>query len=286
MNQKVKKGVIPCAGLGTRFLPITKSFAKEMLPVLDMPVLQYIVQEMADSGVEQILIIINQAKHAIKHYFSEDRQLIQTLVKSNKLAEAQQLKDITSIAEICFQFQNTPKGSGDAVLIAQDFVGKQPFALAWGDDLIVGDGQPATQQLIGAFDQLGTSILGVQKILGDDIVKYGVPKISQNIDRMYKCEGIIEKPSLDIIPSRLAALGRYILTTDIFDAVKESQKHCSGELHLTIALNNLAKQDKLWAYDFAGTRFDMGDKLGYLKAIAFMGVKRFGDEFKNYIKKL
>ncbi|MDR3021833.1 MAG: UTP--glucose-1-phosphate uridylyltransferase [Clostridiales bacterium] len=283
-NTKITKAVIPCAGLGTRFLPITKSLPKELLPVIDTPVLQFIIDEVADSGITDVLIVINESKQAIKHYFC-DHGIVELLSEQGKIDQALQLKKITDRVNFNFEYQNTPKGSGDAVMYAKKFVGNQPFALAWGDDLILGD-TPTTLQLISAYQHHGTSILGVQKILNDDIVKYGVLSVSEQVGKSYKCIRMVEKPSIAQIPSRLAALGRYILTVDIFEEICQSKVHASGELHLTSALNALGEKGKLWAYEFDGVRFDMGDKLGSLKAAVSLGIKRFGDEFSEYLKSL
>lgn len=282
---KITKGVIPCAGLGTRFLPITKSLPKELLPVIDTPVLQFIVDEAVNSGITDILIVINKSKEAIKHYFSADNQIIDTLLANGKVKEADMLKAIVSKANIVFEYQDKPKGSGDAVLYAEKFASGQPFALAWGDDLIVttGASKPVMGQLADAYAQHNATILGVQTILTDEIVKYGVPAVSQQVCKSYQCTSIVEKPPLDKIPSRLAAMGRYILSPDIFDTIRNSAVHSSGELHLTTALNALAADGKLWAYDFEGQRFDMGDKLGSLKASIHFGLQRFGQDLKDYL---
>lgn len=280
---KITKAVIPCAGLGTRFLPITKSLPKELLPVIDTPVLQFIVDEAIQSGITDILIVINKSKEAIKHYFSADNQIVDALLATGKVKEAQMLQDIVSKANIVFEYQDKPNGSGDAVLYAEKFASGQAFALAWGDDLIVSK-MPVMGQLADAYQKYNTSILGVQTILTDDIVKYGVPSVKQKDGDSYQCMAIVEKPPLEKIPSRLAALGRYILSPDIFDTIRNSANQSTGELHLTTALNALASNGKLWAYDFEGMRFDMGDKQGSLKAAVHFGLQRFGKEFSDYLR--
>ncbi|MDR1138939.1 MAG: UTP--glucose-1-phosphate uridylyltransferase [Clostridiales bacterium] len=282
---KITKGVVPCAGMGTRFLPITKSLPKELLPVIDTPVLQYIIDEFVNSGITDILLIINAAKLAIKHYFEPNNAIIDKLLKAGKHNEASMLQELHKRANIVFEYQEQPKGSGDAVLHARNFVGEDVFALAWGDDLIVSQ-IPAVAQLIQAYNSLGTSILGVQEILTDDIVKYGIPRIKSQQGDSYLCSEIVEKPSLDKVPSRLAALGRYILTPDIFDEITSTRQNNSGELHLTVALNSLSSKGQLWATKFEGTRFDMGDKLGALKATVHFGIERFGDAFRDYLQQI
>ncbi|MCL1945371.1 MAG: UTP--glucose-1-phosphate uridylyltransferase [Firmicutes bacterium] len=285
-NTKVTKAVIPCAGLGTRFLPITKSLPKELLPVIDKPILQYILDEATQSGIVDVLLVINQSKMAIKNYFSPDFALVSKLQDVGKVKEAELIQQLNNKVNIVFEYQEKPKGSGDAVLYAKKFVGNSPFALAWGDDLMAAK-EPVMGQLAVAYEQFGTTIVGVQQILNDDIVKYGVPAVSQQQGRNYQCTEIVEKPPLDKIPSRLASLGRYILHNEIFDEIINSanqNKH--NELHLTTALNSLASKGRLWAYDFEGLRFDMGDKLGSCKAIVHFALQRYGDDFKQYLKEL
>jgi len=283
-SKKITKLVVPCAGMGTRFLPITKSLPKELLPIIDTPVLQYIVDEAVASGITDILLIINQSKLSIKHFFSRDNNIEAKLLDAGKTKEAELLKKLNNTVNFSFEYQEVPKGSGDAVLYAKNFVGKDAFALAWGDDLMISH-EPVIGQLATAYDKYGTSILGVQQVLTDDIVKYGVPAISKQEGKSCLCTEIIEKPPLDKIASRFASLGRYILHNEIFDEIVNSRdQNTANELHLTTALNSLAKKERLWTYDFEGTRFDMGDKFGALKANIYLGKQRFGKELDNYMK--
>ena len=282
--KKITKAVIPCGGMGTRFLPITKAVPKEILPIVDTPVLSYIVDEAIESGISDVLIIINEHKQMIKEYFTPNPMLEDLLEKSGKGDYAKMLKKIYSRANINFVYQDRPLGSAHAVLQAESFTGDEPFALAWGDDLIVGN-PPVMSQLIGAYEKYGTSILGVQKVLTDDIVKYGVAKISHSEDRAHKCEGIIEKPALSEIPSRLTSLGRYVLTPSVYDEIRKTKPGKGGELQLTDTLNAMCSTSGVYAYEFIGKRYDMGDKFGAVQATVEFALKneQYGDKFREYL---
>ena len=282
--KKITKAVIPCGGMGTRFLPITKAVPKEILPIVDTPVLSYIVDEAIDSGITDILIVINAHKEMIREYFSPNAQLEDMLVKAGKEEYAKKLKNIYSRANIEFAYQDKPLGSAHAVLQAEKFTGDDAFALAWGDDLIVGN-EPVMGQLAGAYEKYGTTILGVQTVLTDDIVKYGVAKISASEGRAHKCEGIIEKPSLDEIPSRLTSLGRYILDKRVYDEIRQTKPGKGGELQLTDTLNAMCSTSGVYAYEFIGKRYDMGDKFGALQATVELGLKseEYGEKLRNYL---
>jgi len=290
MNKKITKAVIPCGGMGTRFLPITKAVPKEILPIVDTPVLAYIVDEAIDSGITDILIVLGQGKDSIKNYFVPNARLEDSLASAGKTDELKLVRRISDRANIVFATQAEPKGSGDAVMYAKNFTGSEAFCLAWGDDLIYNPDKPVMGQLMTAHAKTGGTILGVQKWLGDDITKYGVADtgIDAGSNRMYKCAGIIEKPPLaKVPPSRLAALGRYILTPDVYATLLKTP--VSGrELGLTDALNIMAKSGNVYAYDFEGTRYDMGDKLGSLKAAVEFGLrnKEYGKDFAEYLKGL
>ncbi len=282
---KITKAVIPCGGLGTRFLPITKAVPKEILPVIDTPVLGYIVNEAIASGITDIMIVLGRGKESIRNYFSQNDELTEHLEKSGKKEYADILRRINGGANIVFATQEKPLGSGDAVLQAEKFTGKDAFALAWGDDLMYSD-VPVMGQLAAAYDELQTTILGVKYWAGDDIVKYGVADVAEQKGRSYLCRGIVEKPPLDKIPSRLAALGRYILTPDVYDAIRNTKTGLGGELQLTDTLNNMCGTREVYAYDFVGTRYDMGDKFGSVKAIVEYALRsdEYGEKMKNFIK--
>jgi len=294
--KKITKAVIPCGGMGTRFLPITKAVPKEILPIIDTPVLAYIVGEAIESGISDIMIVLGQGKDSIRNYFTPNPKLEDALLSAGKKEELELVKRITNRANIVFATQAEPKGSGDAVMYAKSFTGGDAFCLAWGDDLIYSPKNPVMGQLITAHAKTGGAVLGVQHWAGDDITKYGVADVTPAAviaseakqSGIYKCRGIIEKPPLEKVPpSRLAALGRYVLTADIYETIQKTP--VSGrELGLTDALNIMAKNGGVYAYDFEGTRYDMGDKLGSLKATVEFGLRNteYGKEFAEYIKRL
>ncbi len=284
---KITKAVIPCGGMGTRFLPITKAVPKEILPVVDTPVLGYIADEAINSGITDVLIVLGHGKEAIKEYFSPAPALEEKLIASGKTEYAELIKRIYSRANISFVYQEKPRGSGDAVYLAKSFTGNEPFCLAWGDDLIVGE-KPVMGQLSAAYEELGTPILGVQKFMGDDIVKYGVAKISESRGRAHKCEGIVEKPALSEIPSRLASLGRYVLDSRVYGEIEKTPVGKGGEYQLTDTLDLMCKTSGVYAYEFEGKRYDMGDKFGAVQATVEFALKsgEFGTRFKEYLKNL
>ena len=284
---KITKAVIPCGGMGTRFLPITKAVPKEILPIVDTPVLGYIVNEAIDGGMTDILIVINSHKEMIREYFSPNPELEDKLVSCGKTEYASMLKSIYSRANISFAYPEKPLGSGDAVYKAKGFTGNDPFCLAWGDDLIVGD-EPVMGQLAAAYDELGCPILGVQRFDGDDIVKYGVAAVYESRGRAHKCSGIVEKPPLDKLPSRYASLGRYVLDARVYDEIERTPVGKGGEYQLTDTLNQMCGTCGVYAYEFIGKRYDMGDKLGATTATVEFALKspEFGSRFKAYLKEL
>lgn len=285
--QKITKAVIPCGGMGTRFLPITKAVPKEILPIIDTPVLGYIVSEAVQSGITDILIVLGKGKDAIKSYFTPSPELEEKLIANGKADYARMLKSIYENANVSFTYQPTPKGSADAVYQAKNFTGDEAFCLAWGDDLIVND-PPVMGQLAKCYEQYGTSILGVQEFGGDDIVKYGVAKISESFGRAHKCSGIVEKPALSEIPSRLTSLGRYVLTPSVYAEIERTKPGKGGELQLTDTLNAMCLSEGVYAYEFEGKRYDMGDKFGSSTAQVEFALKHpeFGARFREYIKEL
>lgn len=285
---KITKAVIPCGGRGTRFLPITKSVPKEILPVIDTPVLGHIVNEAVESGITDIMIVLAPGKEAIKDYFTRDSALEEALLKADKKEFVDVLKNINKNANFYFTVQEKPLGNGDAILKAEEFIKNEPFALAWGDDLIVCKDNPVMGQLIKSYEKNKTNILGVQTIEDEvQIRKYGVPDAYQISDRTYSCKGIIEKPQGEL-PSHLASLGRYVLAPGIFDEIRKTKVAKNGELQLTDTLNNLAAKNQLIAYDFIGTRYDMGDKLGSVKAIIEFAYNNneYREDLKQFLKEL
>lgn len=284
--QKVTKAVIPCGGMGTRFLPITKAVPKEILPIIDTPVLAHIVNEAIDSGITDILIVLGRGKESIREYFSPNPELEEALSKSGKTDFLQIVKNTYGRANIRFEYQPKPLGSGDAVARAKGFTGNEPFVLSWGDDLIYG-ANPVMGQLLGAYEKTGKNILGVQTVNTDDIVKYGVASVCGGEGRLYDCNSIVEKPPLNKLPSRLAALGRYVLNPEIYEQISQLKSN-KGEIQFTDALNALAQQGRVCAYDFEGRRYDMGDKFGALQASVEYGLRspEYGEAFKEYLRNL
>ncbi len=283
----MNKAVIPCGGLGTRFLPITKTVPKELLPIVDVPVLSHIIDECVSSGLQEILIIISPHKEIIKDYFKRDDKLYDSLMKAGKTELAETLNSALSSADIRFVTQYEPRGSAHAVSLAKEFTGDQPFCLALGDDLIVNNTAPVAKQLVDAYNKTGSTIIGVQRCDGDDIVKYGVADICSSQGRYNLLKGIVEKPPLDALPSRLACYGRYILC-DIYDYISRIGKGKGGEYQLTDALMLQCKEKSVYAYEFEGKRYDMGDKFGSLQAAIELSLQRkdFGKELREYIKDL
>ena len=285
MEKIISKAVIACGGYGTRFLPITKAVPKEMLPVIDKPTVAYIVEEMIQSGITDILIILGNGKESIKKYFSKRLDLERFLLDNNNIDALNLVQSISKNANISFVIQDKPRGSADAVWHAKRFVGFDSFVLAWGDDLIFSDA-PIARQLIEIYDIMQSSVLGVQSIFSDDITKYGVidPIKSEEIlpKGTHKVAKIVEKPHLEMLPSRLTSLGRYILTPDIFRAIEVLKPAQNGEYQLTDAINALAKDGKMCAYEFEGIRYDLGDKFGMLKANVEYALRN--EELKNKTK--
>ncbi|RHM11823.1 UTP--glucose-1-phosphate uridylyltransferase [Amedibacillus dolichus] len=265
---KVKKAIIPAAGFGTRFLPATKAVPKEMLPIVDKPTIQYIVEEAVASGIEEILIITNCYKSCIENHFDVSFELEKKLEASKDQEHLEMVKEISNMANIYSVRQKNPRGLGHAVLCAKSFVGNEPFAILLGDDIVVNkNGKTATQQLVEAYEQYGGSVVGVQKVADSQVHKYGVVNPSENInERCASVKGFVEKPKKEEAPSNFAILGRYVLTPEIFDLLETQEAGKGNEIQLTDAIDRLTKQQKVFAYDFEGVRYDVGDKAGFLKA--------------------
>ncbi len=284
---KITKAVIPCAGMGTRFMPITKAVPKELLPIIDTPVLSYIVNEAKESGVTDVLIVISPQKENIRNYFTKDSDLEEKLLLAGKEDVVKLLDGITDGINVSFAYQNEPKGSGDAVYQAKQFVGNDSFYLAWGDDLIINP-KPVMKQLGEAQKKCGATIVGVQTMMSDDIVKYGVGDVIKSEGKLHYLKDIVEKPPLNQIPSRLASLGRYALTGEVFEYIEKTPVGKNNELQFTDTLALMCKDGKVCAYEFEGKRYDMGDKFGAMQAYTEFALKNaeFGDKYREYIKKL
>lgn len=279
---KIKKAIVPCGGMGTRFLPITKSIPKEILPVIDVPVLSYIVDEIVDSGINEILIILGKGKSAIKNYFTPSPSLERKLKNKPEMLEA--VRRINRNADIRFTLQEKPLGSGDAVMHAREFTRDEPFVMANGDDLIVSE-VPAIKQLSDAYDAKQAVILGVQQVALSETSKYGIIKPTRTEGKTVWCESIVEKPVSDP-PSRYAALGRYVFTSEIYEYTEKLKPAAGGEIQITDAILDMMKEDKVYAYEFEGRRYDMGDKFGAVTATIDFALKndKFGDRVREYLK--
>ena len=279
---KVRKAVIPAAGLGTRFLPATKAQPKEMLPIVDKPTIQYIIEEAVDSGIEEILIITGRNKESIENHFDKSIELEMQLERSGKLKELDIVRKISSMADIHYIRQKEPKGLGDAVSCAKFFVGNEPFAVMLGDDVIDSE-VPCLKQLMNCFNEYKTSILGVQKVNENDVMKYGIIKGLYIKENVYKVKVLIEKPTIDEALSNIAILGRYIITPQIFEVLNNVKPGKNGEIQLTDALQQLISIEAMYACEFVGNRYDVGDNLGLLQANIEFALKR-GDLREKLVK--
>ncbi|AVP53963.1 UTP--glucose-1-phosphate uridylyltransferase GalU [Clostridium tetani] len=279
---KVKKAVIPAAGLGTRFLPATKAQPKEMLPIVDKPTIQHIIEEAVASGIEEILIITGRNKRAIEDHFDKSVELEQQLKDTGKKDMLEMVEDISNMAEIYYIRQKEPKGLGHAINCARTFVGNEPFAVMLGDDVVYGD-KPCLKQLIECYNEYKTTILGVQQVAREDVYKYGIVEGKHIENNVYKVKDLIEKPDVDEAPSNIAILGRYIITPKIFEILSTIEPGKGGEIQLTDALKKLSLQEAIYAYDFEGRRYDVGDKLGFLEATVEFALRK--DEIKNDVEK-
>ncbi|TQI69072.1 UTP--glucose-1-phosphate uridylyltransferase [Clostridium sp. KNHs216] len=286
---KVTKAVIPAAGLGTRVLPATKSMPKEMLPIVDKPAIQYIVEEAVRSGITDILIITNRGKGLIEDHFDRVPELEAKLTSGGPDKEKilKEIIDLSHEANIYFVRQKETKGLGHAVNCARSFVGNEPFAVLYGDDVIIGE-DPACGQLIRAYDEFGKGVLGVNQVTAEAITKYSSLKVEPIHDNYFSCTDMIEKPSPDKIMSLYSILGRCVLTPDIFDILDRTQPGAGGEIQLTDAMCALARSVGMVAVDFTGKRYDMGNKLGIMQAQVEVALKHpdIGPQFRAYLKDL
>ncbi len=286
--QKVRKAIIPAAGLGTRFLPATKAQPKEMLPIVDKPIIQYIIEEAIASGIEEILIITGKYKRSIEDHFDKSFELEYELQEKGKLDLLEIVHGVSSLADIHYIRQKEQLGLGHAVKCARTFVGNDPFAVLLGDDIVRTSGTPCLKQLIDVYNKHESSVLGVQRVKKTQVDKYGIVYGESIGERLYRVSDLVEKPSIDEAKSNIAILGRYILTPDVFDAIENTEVGKGGEIQLTDALINLNKNSEILAYDFEGKRYDAGDKLGYLKATVEFALEKeeVKEEFKKYLKEL
>ncbi|WPF77242.1 UTP--glucose-1-phosphate uridylyltransferase GalU [Bacillus velezensis] len=273
MRKKVRKAVIPAAGLGTRFLPATKAQPKEMLPIVDKPAIQYIVEEAAASGIEDILIITGRNKRSIEDHFDRAAELEFNLQEKGKTETLKEMQRIADLANIHYIRQKEPLGLGHAVLCAEHFIGDEPFAVLLGDDIMVSD-TPALSQLIDVYNQHGTETIGVQSVDPADVSKYGIIQTGRQSGHVYQVEDLIEKPAVEKAPSHIAVMGRYILTPAIFKTLKTIGRGAGNEIQLTDALREVCRTRSIYARELEGSRFDIGDKFGCFKAGTEIGLLR------------
>lgn len=269
---KIKKAIIPAAGLGTRFLPATKAMPKEMLPILDTPTIQYIVEEASKAGIEDIIIVTGKHKRAIEDHFDNQKELETTLKEKNKIELLNKVQHSASLANIFYVRQKEQKGLGHAIWTARQFFGNEPFAVLLGDDIIESD-QPAIQQLMEQYEQTGKSIIGVQEVPYDETERYGIVEPKSEGTRLYEVNQFIEKPKAGTAPSNLAIMGRYILTPQIFNYLDDQEIGAGGEIQLTDAIERLNQDDQVYAYQFEGTRYDVGEKIGFVKTTLSFALK-------------
>lgn len=289
MSKQVRKLVIPAGGLGTRFLPATKVIPKEMLALVDKPILQYGVEEAIASGIEQIIIVTGRGKGAMEDHFDVSYELDATLERKGKADLLEVSRAVSSLAQISYVRQKEPLGLGHAVLCARELVGDEPFAVLLPDDVIDAD-PPCLKQMIDVFNERGGSVLATMTIEGPGISAYGVLAGEQDPSnpKIYNCSGMVEKPRLEDAPSKQAIIGRYVLTPRIFELLEKTTPGAGGEIQLTDGIKALLKEEKVFGYTFDGKRFDAGDKFGMLQATVEFALKRqeFGDRFREYLKGL
>lgn len=280
---KIRRAIIPAAGLGTRFLPATKAQAKEMLPIVDKPTIQYIVEEAVASGIEEIIIIIGRGKRSIEDHFDKSYELEDALLKKEKLDVLKEVQQISNLATIYYVRQKEPKGLGHAILCAQSFIGNEPFAVLLGDDIVMSE-TPCLKQIIDVFECCNSSVVAVQSVPEKDISKYGIvkPKGAMIQPNLFSVDCLVEKPKKEVAPSRYAIMGRYVLRPEIFKILtKLPIDQASNELQLTDAINELNKEQAVLAYNFEGNRYDIGDKVGFIKATIDFALHR--DDIRNEV---
>lgn len=262
--KKVRKAIIPAAGLGTRFLPATKAMPKEMLPIVDKPTIQYIVEEAVSSGIEDIIIVTGKGKRAIEDHFDFAPELERNLFEKEKYDILDKVQFSSNLADIHYIRQKEPKGLGHAVWCARNFIGDEPFAVLLGDDIVQSD-IPCLKQLINQYEETSSSVIGVQQVPDSETHRYGIIDPSSSIGRLYQVSNFVEKPKQGLAPSNLAIMGRYVLTPEIFMFLDRQEKGAGGEIQLTDAIQQLNHIQRVFAYDFDGKRYDVGEKLGFVK---------------------
>lgn len=284
---QIKKAIIPAAGLGTRFLPATKAMPKEMLPILDKPTIQYIVEEAARAGIEDIIIVTGKHKRAIEDHFDSQKELESTLYEKGKLELLDRVQYSTDLANIFYIRQKEQKGLGDAIYTAKQFIGNEPFAVLLGDDIVESE-NPAIKQLMEQYETTGKSVIGVQTVPDSETHRYGIIAPKSQSGSLYEVNRFVEKPEKGTAPSNLAIMGRYILSPKIFDYLETQTEGSGGEIPLTDAIERLNKNDKVYAFDFEGQRYDVGEKTGFVKTTIEYALKdeEMRNEIIHYLKSL
>ncbi|HDP5700074.1 TPA: UTP--glucose-1-phosphate uridylyltransferase GalU [Staphylococcus aureus] len=285
--KKIKKAIIPAAGLGTRFLPATKAMPKEMLPILDKPTIQYIVEEAARAGIEDIIIVTGRHKRAIEDHFDSQKELEMVLKEKGKSELLEKVQYSTELANIFYVRQKEQKGLGHAISSARQFIGNEPFAVLLGDDIVESE-VPAVKQLIDVYEETGHSVIGVQEVPEVDTHRYGIIDPLTKNGRQYEVKKFVEKPAQGTAPSNLAIMGRYVLTPEIFDYLKTQKEGAGNEIQLTDAIERMNNDNQVYAYDFEGERYDVGEKLGFVKTTIEYALKddSMREELTRFIKAL
>jgi UTP--glucose-1-phosphate uridylyltransferase len=274
--QKVRKAIIPAAGLGTRFLPATKAQPKEMLPIVDKPTIQYIIEEAVASGIEDIIIVTGRGKRAIEDHFDKSYELEETLAKKGKYDVLEEVQGISKLANIHYIRQKEPLGLGHAISCASRFIGDEPFAVLLGDDIVHSPEKPCLKQLVDVYERYNSSVIGVQQVPQEDVSKYGVISINQNgiEDGVYHINDLVEKPKREEAPSNYAIMGRYVLRPEIFEILENQKPGAGGEIQLTDAIKTLNQMQMVVGYEFDGVRHDVGDKFGFVRATVEFALER------------
>jgi len=287
MSNPVTKAVFPAAGLGTRFLPATKASPKEMLPLVDKPLIQYVVEEAISSGIEEIIIITGRGKRAIEDHFDISYELEDILRQKGKRKLLSEVQKISNMVDICYVRQKEPCGLGHAILCAKNLVRNEPFAVLLGDDIIDAE-TPVLKQMLEIYDTYNAPVVAIQEVDRSQVSNYGIIKPAQVNERVYRISDMVEKPCIEDAPSNLAIIGRYILTPDIIELLEKTPPGSGREIQLTDALKELAKRRPVFGYKFYGKRYDAGDKLGFVQATVEIALKNkeFGDRFREYLKNL
>ncbi|MGM0883306.1 MAG: UTP--glucose-1-phosphate uridylyltransferase GalU [Bacillota bacterium] len=284
---RVRKAIIPAAGLGTRFLPATKAMPKEMLPIVDKPTIQYIVEEAVESGIEDIIIVTGKGKRAIEDHFDNSFELEQNLFEKGKLDLLNEVQKPSKMVDIHYIRQKDAKGLGHAIWCARKFIGDEPFAVLLGDDIVQAE-KPCLKQMIEQYDRYNSSVIGVQSVPEDEVSRYGIVDGKEVHDRLYSVSNLVEKPKKEEAPSNIAIMGRYILTPKIFEILDNQQPGAGGEIQLTDAIAELNRSEAVYAYDFEGVRYDVGEKLGFIKTqLEFaLQCEELKDDLLEYLREL